>query len=169
MALTNHTTSGRTVVPMLSLLFVALTLGLTFAHVVEIVGKLRLDGPEWLTVQQNLYVAFGVVGGTCEVLAIVFTWLTVWQRPRGTREARYTWIAAIAVSVGLVAWALIVAPMNTILSGWTPESLPLDWTRVRDRWEIGHATQAALFALAFITLALAHTGVAPRQDRQLLS
>jgi hypothetical protein len=47
----------------LSLLLVALTLGMTFCHVMEIPGKLRLDGATWLIVQQNLYVDFGVVGG----------------------------------------------------------------------------------------------------------
>jgi len=139
----------------LSLLFVSLTLGLTFAHVLEIVGKLRLGPREWLTVQQNLYVAFGPIGGACEVLAIAFTWLVVWRRPRGSRQARYSGIAAIAASVGLVAWAAIVAPMNTVLSAWNLESVPSDWTLVRDRWEIGHATQAGLYTAAFIALTLA--------------
>jgi hypothetical protein len=35
------------------------------------------------------------------------------------------------------------------LSGWTPATLPADWTRFRDRWEFGHAVHAALFALGF--------------------
>ncbi len=138
----------------LSLLFVALTLGLTFAHVLEITGKLRLGPREWLAVQQNLYVAFGPVGGTCEVLAIAFTWLTLWQR-RGSSEACYTWVAAITASVGLIAWAVIVSPMNTVLSSWTTGTIPADWTRVRNRWEIGHASQAMLYAIAFGALALA--------------
>jgi hypothetical protein len=140
---------------LLSLLFVALTLGLTFAHVLEIAGKLRLGARDWLTVQQNLYGAFGTIGAACEILAIAFTWLTVRQRPAGTPEARYTWAAAIAASAGLVAWAMIVAPMNTVLSAWTPASIPPDWTRVRNRWELGHATQAVLYLTAFVALAIA--------------
>jgi cytochrome b561 len=118
-----------------------------------------------LTVQQNLYVAFGPIGGACEILAIIFTWLTVFQRPRGSREARCSWIAAVAASVGLVVWAVVVAPMNTVLSSWTPESMRSDWTLVRDRWELGHATQAVLYAIAFITLALARHSAGPRRDR----
>ena len=152
--MTRERLTSRTALPLLSLLFVALTLGLTFAHVLEIAGKLRLGPREWLTVQQNLYVAFGPIGGTCEVLAIVFTWLTLWQRQRATGEARSAWVAAIATSVGLAAWAAIVAPMNTVLSGWTPDAIPPDWTRVRDRWEFGHALQAVLYVIAFVALAL---------------
>jgi hypothetical protein len=109
-------------------------------------------------VQQNLYVAFGPIGGSCELLAIVFTWLTVWQRRGGGTESRYTWVAAIAVSTGLAAWVVIVAPMNTVLSSWTPDSVPADWTRVRDRWEIGHAIQCLLFMVAFVALAIARSG-----------
>jgi hypothetical protein len=142
---------------LLSLIFVGLTLGLTFAHVLEIAGKLRLGAGDWLTVQQNLYVAFGPIGGTCEVLAIVFTWLTVWQRRPRTTAARCTWVAAIAASVGLIAWAVVVAPMNTVLSSWTPASIPSDWTRVRDRWELGHAVQAVLYATAFVALVIAQS------------
>ena len=74
------------VVRYLSLLLVALTLGMTFAHVMEIPGKLRLDGASWLTVQHNLYVAFGVVGAAIEVLAILMTWLLLLM-VRGRRPA----------------------------------------------------------------------------------
>jgi hypothetical protein len=143
----------RSVVPLVSLTFVALTLGLAFAHVLEIVGKLRLGPNDWLTVQQNLYVAFGPIGGSCEVLAVLFTWLNAWRTRREPPAHRSALAAAIAVSAGLIAWALIVSPMNTVLSGWTPASIPADWTRVRNRWELGHALQAALFAIAFLALA----------------
>jgi hypothetical protein len=139
----------------ISLIFVALTLGLTFAHVLEVVGKLRLGARDWLTVQQNLYVAFGPIGGTCEVLAIAFTWFTVFTRPRGSREARCSWIAAIAASVGLAVWAIVVAPMNSVLSAWTAETMRADWTLVRNRWELGHAAQAVLYGIALVSLMLA--------------
>ncbi len=134
--MTSKTSMSHVIVLLLSLSFVALTLGVTFAHVLEIVGKLRLGARDWLTVQQNLYIACGPIGGTCAVLAIVFTWLTVGQRPVGTPEARYTRVAAIAASLGLIAWAVVVAPMNTVLSSWTPQSIPSDWTRVRNRWNL---------------------------------
>lgn len=45
----------------------------------ELPGKLRLDGAAWLTVQQHLYVAFGVVGAGIELLAILLTWVVAVQ------------------------------------------------------------------------------------------
>lgn len=131
--------------------FVALTLGLAFAHVLEIPGKLRLDGPDWLTVQHNLYIAFGVVGAGVELLAIGLTWALVWRR-RNTPDSANVLCAAVCVTLGLTAWALIVAPVNAILNHWTAETLPQDWWRYRDRWEFGHAIQCALFAGGFILL-----------------
>ncbi len=149
------------VVRYLSLLLVALTLGLTFAHVMEIPGKLRLDGASWLTVQHNLYIAFGVVGAAIEVLAIVLTWLLVLML-RGRRPALWrTLVAAVAVSAGLVDWYLLVSPMNAALSGWTPATLPADWTSTRDQWEIGQAIHAALFGLGFSALVIALLGETP--------
>jgi hypothetical protein len=131
---------------------VALTLGLAFAHVLELVGKRQLAGPAWLMVQQHLYVAFGSVGAVIEVLAIAFTWLALFQRRRAGRDSRRVTAAALAVTLGLVVWTLMVSPMNGVLNAWTPATLPDDWSLVRNRWELGHAIQAALFAIGFIAL-----------------
>jgi hypothetical protein len=143
------------VVRYLSLLLVALTLGMTFAHVMEIPGKLRLDGATWLTVQHNLYIAFGVVGAAIEVLAIVLTWILVLMVRRRRPALWWTLAGAICVSAGLADWFLLVAPMNAALNVWTPETLPVDWTRYRDQWETGHAIHAALFGLGFSALVVA--------------
>jgi hypothetical protein len=152
------------VIRYLSLLLVALTLGLTFAHVLEIPGKLRLDGATWLAVQHNLYVGFGTVGAVVEVAAIVLTWLLVLM-VRGRRPA-FWWTlgAAVCVTAGLVDWFLLVAPMNAALAVWTPETLPADWTSYRDQWETGHAIHAALFGLGFSALALALLAETPERE-----
>ena len=55
----------------------------------------------------------------------------------------------VALTLGL-AFAHVLESV-----GWTPQSLPADWVHVRNRWEIGHAIQAALFAFGFVALAAA--------------
>jgi len=138
------------------LLSVTLIFGLAFCHVMEIPGKLRLNGTEWLSVQQNLYVAFGFpLGAAIEILSIVLTWVLVFQ-VRLRRPAFYwTLAAAISVTAGLAAWFALVAPMNAVFGAWTADAIPADWTRIRDRWEIGHAVHAVLFALGFTSLVVA--------------
>jgi hypothetical protein len=139
-------------ISLLARVFVALTLGLAFAHVLELTGKRQLAGPDWLMVQQHLYVAFGSVGAVVELLAITLTWLTLVQRRRAGRGSRRVTVAALSVTLGLIVWALVVSPMNGVLNAWTAASLPDDWSLVRNRWELGHAIQAAHFAVGFIAL-----------------
>lgn len=58
-------------------------------------------------------------------------------------------VAAVRVTAGLVAWFAVVVPMNAVFGAWTTDALPADWTRVRYRWELGHAIHAALVGLGF--------------------
>jgi hypothetical protein len=148
-----------------TLLLITLVFGLAFAHVMELPGKLRLDGPAWLTVQQNLYVGFGALGSVAEPLAILLTWVLV-AMLRGRRPAFWlTLVAAVCVTAGLAEWATIVAPMNARLSAWTQATLPADWTATRDRWELGHVLHAALFGAAFCLLVAAMLADTRRAER----
>jgi hypothetical protein len=126
--------------------------GLASAHVAELPGKLRLAGPDWLIVQQTLYIGFGPIGAIVEPMAVLLTWVLAW-RLRRRPGFRMSVVAAVATSVGLIAWALIVAPMNAELNAWTPRTLPASWVGVRNRWEFGHALHALLFWVAFLALA----------------
>ena len=125
-----------------------LIFAMAFAHVMELPGKLRLDGSSWLTIQQNLYIAFGPAAAVLEPLAIVLAWVLVLVLRREGRDYGLPLLAATCMTVGLIEWALIVQPMNTRLNGWTPATLPPDWTACRNQWEIGHAVHAGLFAVA---------------------
>lgn len=138
------------------LLTTAMTFGLTWSHVLEIPGKLRLDAPEWLTVQHNLYVAFGPpVGAPIELAAIGLAWWVFALMRRRRPAASWTLIGAIATTLGLGVWFWLVAPMNAIIAAWSTASLPADWTAVRNQWEIGQAAHAALFGVGFCSLAAA--------------
>ena len=139
-----------------NLLLVALTFGLTWCHVMEIPGKLRLNGPEWLSVQHNLYVAFGgPVGAPIEVAAILLTWVVLWRVRSRRAAAAWTLMAAICATLGLIVWFLLVSPMNGIIADLTPSTLSADWTTVRDQWEIGHAVHALMFGFGFGALVAA--------------
>lgn len=139
----------------LNLLLVALTLGMTFCHALEHLGKVQLSGPDWLMLQHHVYMAYGVVGAIIEVTAIITTWI-VFAQLRGWKLARLlTLIAALCSSAALGVWFAYVEPVNTALNAWTADTLPSDWARFRDQWEGGHAVGAALFAIAFGALVAA--------------
>jgi hypothetical protein len=97
------------------------------------------------------------------VLAVAFSWVNVLGTRGERHEHRLAWVAAAATSAGLIEWALVVAPMNSVLSAWTPESIPAGWTQVRNRWELGHAVQAVLYLIAFLALAVDLRRAAPSE------
>jgi len=54
----------------------------------------------------------------------------------------------------VVIWVGFVAPINSVFATWTPATVPPDWTRWRNRWDLCYAMIAALKLTAFTALAL---------------
>ena len=156
-------------VRLLNLLLVALTLGMTFSHALEYPGKGSLTGADWLMLQHNIYIVFGVVGAIIEVTAIATTWIVLWQL-RGWKLARVLTLgAALCGTAAFAVWFAYVDPVNNALLTWTPKTLPTNWTFYRDQWEAGHAMNAALFALAFSALVAAILSEAESGTRRIWS
>jgi len=153
------------IIRFLDLLLVTFAFGMSWCHVMEIAGKLRLSGPQWLAVQHHLYIAFGPpFGAPIEIASIFLTWLVLFF-VRARRPAVYwTFAAAVSATVGLGVWFWLVAPMNAVLNGWTPQTLPAAWTSVRNQWEIGHAVRAGLFGFAFSALVIALLAETPMRS-----
>ena len=129
-------------------LFVAFCASLApMAHVLELPNKLRLEGPLWLAVQQQLYNGRGPLIGSPTVIGGMIINLVLLAAYRGrARPALLFGPAGVAYGAMLLSFFLFNAPVNEAVDKWTPETLPADWATYRLRWEIGHSL-AALFAL----------------------
>ena len=57
---------------------------------------------------------------------------------------QWTLIGTIFLAAALVVWFAFVAPMNAEFAQWTVDSIPADWTQVRNQWEYSHATRFVL-------------------------
>jgi hypothetical protein len=132
----------------LSILFVALTLAPSGAHLLELPNKIALQADDYLTVQQ-IYrgwalLAFVILGAVLSTAAHVVA----------LRLRRQPWIlAAVGLACLLAAQAVFWAftfPANQETGNWT--LLPDDWTRLRAQWEYSHAAGAALNLSAFVAL-----------------
>jgi hypothetical protein len=150
----------------LALALLIVTFVMVASHPLELWGKLRLNGPTWLAVHHNLYVAFGPVAAVTEPGALIALGTLAWrERRRGWRWAPSA-LAAAAVALGLAVWASFTHPANQALNAWTAATLPADWTSVRNQWEISHAVHAALvaFALTVLLSAVVRGGDTSRKD-----
>jgi hypothetical protein len=131
----------------------ALSMGLSFCHLLELPPKMLFDGQLWVTMTtKGLYSLFGSVGAVIEVgsllMAIVLAFLL---RGRGLVFS-LTLSGATLLVVALALWSIFIAPVNAELAQWTSISFPSDWMRYRDRWEYTHAVNAIIKLIAFCSL-----------------
>ena len=143
-----RTTGLRT----LTLLLSALTLGLTFAHLLEMPKKLGWDAELWVRVQQSLYGYFGIVGGAVEVGAVVTAVVLAMLCARQGLPSAGARPAAALFVLGLAEWALVVRAANAQIGQWTVGAEPADWQRWRLQWEWGHAGHFLLWFTGFVVL-----------------
>jgi hypothetical protein len=137
------------------LLLAALSLALSFAHVMEMAPRLRWEPGLWMAVTNfgGLYYLFGRVGAGIDLGATASV-ATLAFRLRGRPGSRLVALAAGLLVAGLGTWFTAVEPANAIMAGWTPGTVPADFAAVRDRWEYGHAAVALIKSLGFVALAL---------------
>jgi hypothetical protein len=140
-----------------TILLVALLLGLAFAHVLEMPAKMQYDGALYVTLQKTLYVEWGPpnVGGILEPAAIlatlVLTFLVRLRRPA-------FWLtlgASVALLLAFpVVFFVFVAPANEAFLSATAASVPANWMEMRTSWETGHAIRFVLQLIALSLLVL---------------
>ncbi len=147
-------------------LVAALSLGPSFAHVLEAGPRLREWPPElWreATVFHGQFRLFALVGAPLDILAVALPAGLAFALKAAGRPMRWAALAALLYGAALISWFLLVAPANAVLASWTPGPLPADFPAVRWRWESGHMVVAALKALGLIALLTSLAGLPPRQ------
>jgi hypothetical protein len=132
-----------------------LNTGVAFGHVLEKAPRKELTAPIYLAVQRTLYRRNATAGSILEPLALATSGALAFLAP--SRRGRALAASAAALTLAeLGVWWFLVEPINRRGRAWTtPESLPLDWRRLRDRWEALHTLRAGITAAALGVLILA--------------
>jgi hypothetical protein len=150
----------------LTVLMVAVGMGLALAHALEFPGKRRLDEGAYREVQRIYYPGFTVGAGIGEFGAMVALAALLFLLPFGSAAF---WWAAAALGLLLAAHAVYWAVTHPVNSVWTRDlemsgagktffaagrqGADKPWTRLRDTWEWSHVARAALFFLALAAAA----------------
>jgi hypothetical protein len=134
----------------LSLLFAALALAPSMAHLLELPNKINLSREDYLRVQQ-IYrgwalLGFVVAGALLSTLALTIT-VRKTQKP-----FVFALIALLCIAGTQVVFWTYTYPANQATINWTV--LPENWLVLRRQWEYSHATSAVLNLLALISLIL---------------
>jgi hypothetical protein len=163
------------VLQVLTVILVALAMVPALAHALELPGKMQLTKDAYVTVQSIYYPGF-TIAGISEPLGIISTITLLAFTPSGTWDFWLT-LAALFGLIGMQAvYWLLTHPVNkfwvqgkqigsagtgffSFASGNTRgdqnETRPVDWTKLRDRWEYSHVMRAALVTVSFIALIVA--------------
>jgi hypothetical protein len=129
----------------------ALTMGLAFAHTLELPQKLAYDAATWTRIQHSLYRYFAVVGGPLEVATVIAA-VVFALRARGLRGGRLAAVGAALFVVALGWWFAVVNTANAEVGRWAVDAVPSDWRRWRAQWEFGHAAHFVVTLAGFLAL-----------------
>ena len=105
-------------------MLVAVLLGTTFGHALEMPMKMNADGRLWMTFQHTLYPYFAYVGAPVEIGSILSLGDTVVFR----------------------------AAAET--AKWTADTIPSDWADWRRQWEYSHLARFVLHLIGFAALGI---------------
>lgn len=139
----------------LALLMVALTMGMLYAHVLELGPKMQYPPELYLRLNNSLYAWYGPpLGAAINTGAVIATGVLAWmvRRPRSVLLLTGT---AFALQVAaLVNYFARVEPVNDRFRALLPGQVPSDFIALRAQWEYGHALDFALYAVAFLLLVM---------------
>jgi hypothetical protein len=128
----------------LTILLTAVALAAAFAHLMELPAKMNYDAGLYVMLHRTLYPNYGRIAGPAEGLALIAVLgLAWWVRGRGAAFP-LTALAAACQAAAMVAFLLLVQPVNVTMAAWPLDAIPSDWTGWRDQWEYTHAARAFL-------------------------
>ncbi|TPK62286.1 DUF1772 domain-containing protein [Mesorhizobium sp. B2-4-19] len=142
----------------LTAMVAALSLGPSFAHVLESAPRLTQWSPAlWreTTVFNGQFLLFAVIGAPLDIAAIACPGLLAWLLREDRPAFWFALAAALLYALSLVLWFVLVKPANDVLATWVPGPIPDGFEAIRLRWETGHMAVTAFKTAGFISLALA--------------
>ncbi|MGH3836214.1 MAG: hypothetical protein ACRDSF_10995 [Pseudonocardiaceae bacterium] len=144
---------GIRVLRAVTLLLAALTMGLLFAHVLELGPKFGYPPELYVQLNNSLYAWYGPpLGALLYVGSIVTAGVLTWLVRRRRAVLAWTGTAAILQAAALVTYFAVVEPVNQRLRPLPPGTVPADFAALRTQWEFGHVTEFVLFLVAFVLL-----------------
>ena len=146
----------------LVVMLAALSLAVAISHVLQLPARMAWDQALWIgaTAQGGFYALSGPLGVLLQVFTIIaLIVLAVLLRRHALSGLPFTIAAAVMFAVGLLAWWILVYPVNVELAKWVNGPVPDDWADWRALWEWGQAANglaqfagfAALIASLLVT------------------
>ena len=146
-----------------TLTLAALSMGMAWAHAIELGPKMALPESDYILVQ-GIYQEFGRLGAIIEPAAILAAAILTLQ-VRGRRLAfRLSLAGAVLLALSFAVWIAFVMPANAELAVWDATGAPADWQRIRNQWEYAHLARFFLQLGGFCALLLSVLAETPGDE-----
>jgi hypothetical protein len=134
----------------LALMFVALALVPSGAHVFTLLNKIELARDQYFVVQ-NIYRGWALFGMGLFGALITSLALALLLRGRGAAFV-LALVAFCCIALSLVVFFIWTYPANQATDNWT--AAPANWEQLRRQWEYSHAANALVMFAAFCAVTL---------------
>ena len=138
---------------LLAVVLMGVQLGISYAHFMQMPGKLALPLDCYILVQ-NQVISYRVKLAFIEIPSIISaTAATILIRNR--RKAFWlTLIGATCMVLMWLIWAVFIQPINQQIDVWTPITAPSNWTDIRYQWHFYHLIRLFIAAVGMVALTL---------------
>lgn len=136
----------------LALVFTAISLVPSAAHLFELPGKIGLDKQAYFSVQ-GIYAGWSHFAIPIFAAVVLNGALSLGELRRDRGAAVWALTSAVLIIFSLVDFFALVLPANEATRNWTVESA--NWAELRSHWETGHAIGATIVFLAFLATCMA--------------
>lgn len=110
-----------------AVLFTAVTMAASWAHLLELPNKIVLSQDDYLTVQQ-IYRGWALLGFILLGVLVITVALALLRRRQGI-AFYFAVVAAVCIAIGLAVFLLFTLPANQATQNWT--ILPPQWEELR--------------------------------------
>lgn len=137
----------------LAVILMGVQLGVSYAHFMQMPGKLGLPLDCYILVQ-NQVISYRVKLAFIEIPSVVAA-VAAALLLRNHRKAFWlTLIGAVSMVLMLVIWAIFIQPINQQIDGWTATNFPSNWTDLRYQWHFYHLFRLVIASVGMIALTL---------------
>lgn len=136
---------------LLAVILMGVQLGVSYAHFMQMPGKLSLPLDCYILVQ-NLVISYKIKLAFIEIPSLVCAALATILIRRQRKSFWFTLVGLVCMILMWLVWALFIQPINQQVDTWTPVTAPTNWTDLRYQWHFYHLVRLGIALLGMVAL-----------------